>query len=341
LSDARFQQLTHSLPNLVWAADDDGRVTYVNERWHEEHLSSEDLWYEQTRLSSEDRERCANAWESAISEGNIFEIELKLTAQEGTTEHWNLVRAVPFRRPNGSRIGWVGTFTDLTERREREMALKMTEKLALTGRMTSVIAHEINNPLEAITNIHYLLSRVVRDNESALEYIAMADTELKRISGITKQTLRWSKESVQPATAGKAGCLFEEVLRLFAGKIRNRELKVTVSGEDTPIFGVIGQLHQVLANLVSNAIDALPVGGQFSLSARTIQSGIEIVVQDQGQGMSEEVMRHLFQPFYSTKGDLGNGLGLYISQEIVDAMAVRCWLRVWSIKGRSFASSFL
>ena len=318
LSDARFQQLTHSLPNLVWAADDEGRLTYVNERWHSERLRSEGLWYEQTRLSSEDQERCAEVWKTAISEGNKFEMELKLTTEEGTAEHWNLVRAVPFRRPSGSRVGWVGTFTDLTERRERETALKMTEKLALTGRMTSVIAHEINNPLESITNIHYLLSRVVKDNEAALEYIAMADNELERISGITKQTLRWSKESVQPAKAARAGDLFEDVLRLFAGKIRNRELKVTVSGEDTPIFGVIGQLHQVLANLVSNAIDALPVGGQFSLSAGSIENGIEIVVQDEGHGMSEEVRRHLFQPFYSTKGDLGNGLGLYISQEIVE-----------------------
>jgi PAS domain S-box-containing protein len=318
LSDARFEQLTHSLPNLVWASDDEGRLTYVNERWHGEGLRSAGLWYEQSRLSGEDQERCADAWKTAISQGSRFEIELKLTTDEGTTEHWNLVRAVPFRRPNGSRVGWVGTFTDMTERREREIALKMTEKLALTGRMTSVIAHEINNPLEAITNIHYLLSRVVKDNEAALEYIALADNELERISGITKQTLRWSKESVQPAKGGRAGDLFEDVLRLFAGKIRNRELKVKVSGEDTLIFGVIGQLHQVLANLVSNAIDALPVGGRFSLNAGTIDSGVEIVVQDEGHGMSEEVMRHLFQPFYSTKGDLGNGLGLYISQEIVE-----------------------
>jgi signal transduction histidine kinase len=118
----------------------------------------------------------------------------------------------------------------------------------------------------------------------------------------------------------EAGSLFEDVLRLFRGKIQNRGVDVTVSGRDVPVFGVISQLHQVLANLVSNAIDAVPAGGRFSLNAATIQDGFEITVEDEGRGrgMSAEVQRHLFQPFFSTKGDLGNGLGLYISQDIVE-----------------------
>jgi len=318
LSEARFQQLTHSLPNLVWASDDGGRINYVNRRWVEEGLNAQGLWYEQSQLSVEEQGKCAELWAKAVNEGTNFEAELRLEQESDAMEHWNLVRAVPFLRSNGSRAGWVGTFTDLTDRRERELALRMSEKLALTGRMTSVIAHEINNPLEAITNIHYLLGKEVSGNDPALAYIAMAESELERISGITKQTLRWSKESTQEPKLALAGSLFDDVLRLFRGKIQNRGVDVAVSGRDVPVFGVISQLHQVLANLVSNAIDAVPVGGRFSLNAATIQDGFEITVEDKGRGMSAEVQRHLFQPFFSTKGDLGNGLGLYISQEIVE-----------------------
>jgi signal transduction histidine kinase len=195
----------------------------------------------------------------------------------------------------------------------------MAEKLELTGRMTSVIAHEINNPLEAITNLLYLLSTETRANAKSLDYIEKAQYELERISGITKQTLRWSKESVQNAELGKVGTLFEDVVRLFASKTRNRQVTVTIiGGEDVRFYGVVGQMRQVMANLVSNALDAVTVGGHIWLDAVTHEQTMEIVVRDEGAGMSKEVQRQLFQPFFSSKGDLGNGLGLYISNEIVE-----------------------
>jgi signal transduction histidine kinase len=195
----------------------------------------------------------------------------------------------------------------------------MTEKLSLTGRMTSVIAHEINNPLEAIINLLYLLNDRVKGDETARGYIESAESELQRISGITKQTLRWSKESVQRPQYGTAGYLFKDVLQLFAGKIRNREVNVLIeSGEGVRVYGTLGQISQVMANLISNAVQAVAVGGQIILSARDDGDMTEIKIQDNGHGMNDEVLRHLFEPFYSTKGDLGNGLGLYISHEIVE-----------------------
>jgi len=185
--------------------------------------------------------------------------------------------------------------------------------------MTSVIAHEINNPLEAITNVLYLMGQEVRGNPSALNYLEMAQYEIERISGITKQTLRWSKDSIQQAEFATAGELFDDVVRLFAAKIRNRQITVTiVGGEGLRFYGVVGQIRQVMANLVSNALDAVPVGGRVWLEATTGEGELEIVVRDAGEGMSEETQRQLFRPFFSTKGDLGNGLGLYISNEIVE-----------------------
>ena len=315
LSEARFRQLTHTLPNLVWTAADDGTLTYVNQKWIDHGLGQTGSWYERT--VEEDRDRCRELWAKSVWEGTAFEAELRFLSSDNV-ERWNLVRAVPFLHANHSRAGWVGTCTDLTDQREREMALRMTEKLALTGRMTSVIAHEINNPLESITNLLYLLGTHITDDAPAREYIRMAESELERISGITKQTLRWSREGNRVAESGYVSSLFRDVLRLFTGKIRNRQVTVTANLEDeVSYFGVVGQLQQVVANLVSNAIDAVPVGGQIWLEASANEDATEIVVRDAGSGMSEESLRQLFQPFYSTKGDLGNGLGLYISQEIV------------------------
>jgi PAS domain S-box-containing protein len=318
LSEARFKQLTHALPNLVWTADDDGELTYVNQKWRDQGLDDRGRWYEQDRLAEEDQKKCKELWTEAVLKGIAFEAEARFRREIDNTERWNLVRAVPFLRADRSRAGWVGTCTDLTDRHEREAALKMTEKLALTSRMTSVIAHEINNPLASITNLLFLLDSEVQDRGHARDYIRMMETELDRISGITKQTLRWSKESVQKPDYGASIATFQDVLRLFRGKIQNRRVGVVLRGEDVPFFAVVAQIRQVVANLVSNAIDAVPEGGQIWLEASSDNDTVEIAVGDQGCGMSEETQQHLFQPFYTTKGDLGNGLGLYISQEIVE-----------------------
>jgi light-regulated signal transduction histidine kinase (bacteriophytochrome) len=319
LGEARFLQLTNALPHPVWTADDDGQLTYVNQKWLEQGFGNRGRWYEQERLAPEDQHRSGNLWKAAATEGIPFELEVRFHPPLDETERWNLIRAIPYFRADGTRAGWAGTCTDLTDRRQREVALRMTEKLALTGRMTSVVAHEINNPLEAIVNLLYLLNDRVKEDEIARGYIESAESELQRISGITKQTLRWSKESVQKPQYGSAGYLFKDVLQLFAGKMKNKEVKALIEGgEKVRVYGALGQISQVMANLLANAIQAVPVGGLIEISAAEDGGMTEISVRDNGHGMNEEVQRHLFEPFYSTKGDLGNGLGLYISNEIVE-----------------------
>jgi PAS domain S-box-containing protein len=319
LGEARFLQLTNALPHPVWTADDDGQLTYVNQKWLEQGYGSHGRWYEQEGLAREDQNRSGNLWKVAVAEGISFELEVRFHSPSDGVDRWNLVRAIPFVRADGTRAGWAGTCTDLTDRRQRETALRMTEKLAITGRMTSVVAHEINNPLEAIINLLYLLNDRVKEDRTALRYIESVESELQRISGVTKQTLRWSKESVQKPQYGTAGYLFKDVLQLFAGKIRNRRVDVLIEGgEEVRVYGVLGQISQVMANLISNSVQALPVGGQITLNAREDGDVTEIKVRDNGHGMNDESLRHLFEPFYSTKGDLGNGLGLYISHEIVE-----------------------
>ncbi len=333
LSEARFQQLTMAMPNPVWTSNDVGLLTFANQRWHDQGLGTGGLWFDRGRIVEDDHQRCSELWRIAVSSGIEFEMEARFRRFSDQAERWNLIRSIPFLNADGSRAGWIGTCTDLTDQHERERALQISEKLALTGRMTSVIAHEINNPLESITNLLYLLRQELQDDGPARGYISLAEIELQRISGITKQTLRWSRENAQRAEYGTAGALFDDVLRLLAGKIRNREVTVTtLPGRGVRIFGVTGQLQQVLANLVSNAVDAVPVGGRISLGATHAEAMTEIVVSDEGSGMSTEMQLQIFQPFYSTKGALGNGLGLYISQEIIEKHGGR--LVVDSIVGK-------
>jgi PAS domain S-box-containing protein len=319
LGEARFQQLTATLPAKIFTADDEGRLTYVNERWHSQGLSTEGRWFEDQALLPEDVDRCSALWKEAVANNSTFEAEVRLRETSKGPDRWNFVRAIPFRREGAARAGWIGTFIDLTDAKERELALRMNEKLALTGRMTSVIAHEINNPLESITNLLYLLRSELRDEGPASSYITMAESELHRISGITKQTLRWNRESPEVEEVFAASVAIDDVLRLFAGKIRNRGIEVSVKGDrEVKLSGSLGKIRQVLANLVSNAIDAAPVGGHIGIQVLSTETHRGFSISDNGEGISETAMTRLFEPFYSTKGDLGNGLGLYISKEIID-----------------------
>lgn len=326
--EARFHRLTQALPIKIFTVDDAGSLTYVNDRWREAGLRPKGLWYEDPLLDTEDAASFGERWQREVQRGSDFEAELRVASPGGGPERWNFLRITPFQRAGAARAGWIGSLIDLTERKEREMALRMSEKLALTGRMTSVIAHEINNPLEAITNLMYLLRSELPEGGNTGTYISLVESELERISGITKQTLRWNRETSDTPETCCAGIMVEEVLRLFAGKIRNRQIRVTLSGDrETELCGLLGQLRQVLANLVSNAVDAAPLHGQGSIHIELLQnrSGAEgslthtgFSVHDNGPGIPPGIRARLFEPFHSTKGDLGNGLGLYISREIVE-----------------------
>ena len=281
-------------------------------------MSESGVWFADGRLVPEDETRIRNLWEDMVAL-DLDVLEAEVRARSAAGDRWNLVRVTPFRREGKRPAGWVGFLLDLTERREREDALRLAEKLALSGRMTSVIAHEINNPLESITNLMYLLRMEAGETGNAGEYIGMAEAELERISGITKQTLRWNREDRSVEEDFLASAIFTEVLRLLQGKARNRMIAVHKRyAEDTTVHGVIGQIRQVVANLVSNALDAARVGGNVTLHAAYDGDDTVLTVTDDGTGIPEAMRQQLFQPFVSTKGDLGNGLGLYISHEIVE-----------------------
>src|SRR5689334_17600198 len=214
---------------------------------------------------------------------------------------------------------------------ESQDALRRTEKLAVAGRMAASIAHEINNPLAAITNLLYLMS-TSQDIEAIKQYNAMAQEELRRVSDIANQTLRFYRAPNPPELVDLSDVI-DSALTLFRSKLRNQNIKVHrhYAGQ-AEITVSLGELRQVLVNLIANAIDALPKGGNLLLRTSPVphprdgRRGVSISVADDGQGISPEAYKRLFSPFFTTKGTTGTGLGLWLTRDILEHQKgyIRC-----------------
>ena len=252
--------------------------------------------------------------------------DLEITGtNEATGRPWTwIISAYPIHT-SSDQVRWVGLIVmDASDRKRGEEALRKTEKLAATGRLAASIAHEINNPLEAITNLLYLLSNHAELVEPALGYVVMAEHEVRRISEITQQTLRFYRQSTLPARANLSE-LLDSVLSLHQGRLRNLGITVERKYDSTiDIFCFAGELRQVFANLVGNAIDAMSAGGRLVVRARRSRdwsdpqrTGVRFQVADTGSGMKPGVREHIFEPFFTTKEVTGTGLGLWVSSEIV------------------------
>ncbi len=239
---------------------------------------------------------------------------------------------------------------DLSHQKRSEEVLRRTEKLAVAGRLAASIAHEINNPLAAITNCLYLVQQTDLDT-TGRAYLEIAQKELDRVAQITVQTLRFHRQSSRPA-ATRTSDLVETVLALFESRIRRQGVTIERRFRETEsIFAYEGEVRQVIVNLLGNAIDAMPSGG--CITVRTAgtsnwvsgERGLALLVCDNGTGMSLETISRLFEPFYSTKGITGTGLGLWVSKEIVDRhhghIAVRSRLAAGGVPGKTIFRVFL
>jgi PAS domain S-box-containing protein len=220
-------------------------------------------------------------------------------------------------------VGCVLTLTDITGRKRIEEALLRSEKLAVVGRLAASIAHEINNPLEAVTNLLYI-AREAEQLAEVRHYLDSAERELRRVSAITTQTLRFHKQSTSPTDVTCEALLFA-VLSIFQGRLLNSNIRVeTRWANSRPIHCFEGEIRQVLCNLIGNAIDAMHRGGGRLLLRsreghdRAGREGIFLTVADNGPGMSPETSARAFEPFFTTKGFSGTGLGLWVCLEIVE-----------------------
>jgi PAS domain S-box-containing protein len=210
---------------------------------------------------------------------------------------------------------------DITSRLQAEEALRQTEKLAAMGRVAGIIAHEINNPLEAITNAFYLLRDHKSLDEEARHYALLAEQELTRVAHITRQTLSFYRESKQPIKLSVPE-LLDNVLELQARRLQLGRIKLEKRYlTEGSLQGYPVELKQVFLNLIGNAIQAMPHGGRMRVSVRAEQNGsvpgVSISIIDTGSGIRPEDAKHLFEPFFSTKSEKGTGLGLWISRGII------------------------
>jgi signal transduction histidine kinase len=221
-------------------------------------------------------------------------------------------------------VRWVGAvMIDTTERRRSEETLRRTEKLAAAGQLAASIAHEINNPLEAVTNLLFLLQTQTNLDEDAARFTEMAQHEVARVSEIAQQTLRFYRPSTAPALAN-VGEILDSILTLHSGRIHTLRVEVTRRyGKDIQLYCLSGALRQVFANLLTNALDALNGGGRLFIRAERShswkdgRSGVRVVVADTGSGMTEAVRRRIFEPFFTTKLATGTGLGLWVTLDIM------------------------
>jgi PAS domain S-box-containing protein len=251
---------------------------------------------------------------------------LELTGQSAKTGRpWTWLASAYPVRTTPHQVRWVGVIVlDASDRKRSEEALRKTEKLAATGRLAASIAHEINNPLEAITNLLFLLRNFSQLEEPALQYVLMAEHEAKRISEITQQTLRFYRQSTLPTRANMAE-LLGSVLALYRGRLNTLNIQVERDFDpELDLFCFSGELRQVFANLVGNAIDATMGGGRLLVRARRSHNwkepdteGIRFVVADTGTGMEPAVRDRVFEAFFTTKEVTGTGLGLWVSHEII------------------------
>jgi PAS domain S-box-containing protein len=215
--------------------------------------------------------------------------------------------------------------TDLTSQKQAEAALLQSEKLAAVGRLAASISHEINNPLEAVTNVLFLVKNEQHKlSAAAQEYLSTAERELARVSQIATHTLRFHRQSTNPREITPKD-LIQSVLGLYQGRLLNSHIETIFQYRGAgPITCYEGDIRQVLNNLIGNAIDSMRTGGRLILRTRdcsfwrTGARGVRITVADTGHGMSAEVREHIFDAFFTTKGSNGTGLGLWISKGIIE-----------------------
>jgi PAS domain S-box-containing protein len=221
---------------------------------------------------------------------------------------------------------------DLSELKRAESALRQTEKLAAVGRLASSIAHEINNPLEAVTNLLYLIDSA-RIPEEVRRFVRMAQQEIGRVATITTQTLRFHRQSTKAKTVSLSQ-IFEGVLPLFHGRLVNAGISVETQYRNaSPVLCYESDVRQVFTNLLSNAMDATPAGGKITVRVsnatdwRDGKPAVRVTIADTGHGMSAETRKQIFEPFFTTKGITGTGLGLWVSAEILEKHRARVSIR--------------
>jgi PAS domain S-box-containing protein len=293
----------------------------------------------------EDQAITSEALTRALNARDNYRSEYRVRREDGNViwVHSSGTPVFSSEKP-GEVVGMIGTIQDITERRAQEATLKQTEMLAATGRMAATIAHEINNPLEAVTNLIFLAKTNKDIPDSVRKYLNMADEELARVGQIAQQTLGFYRDTSRPLPLDLAAVI-SDVVAVFERRLSYKQMNCRPEFRgNLQIFGLQGELRQAVSNLFLNAIDASSSGGLIRIRAcetRILKTGlpaVSIAVGDSGSGIVDSAKRRMFSPFFTTKQSVGTGLGLWVTKGIVEKHGgfIRYRSRVQSPSGTIF-----
>ncbi|MDP9161172.1 MAG: PAS domain-containing sensor histidine kinase, partial [Acidobacteriota bacterium] len=323
-----------------------GEVDYFNAQWMEfTGLSFEQIrdWGWTQFIHPDDVRENVKVWKHSVESGEPFHFEHRFRSKEGAYR-WHLSRALPFRGDNGKVLMWIGSNTDVHDQKQAEIALLNSEKLAAVGRLAATIAHEINNPLEAVTNLLYLAKKDTSMSERSRSYLQTADKELERVALIAQQTLGFYRDSALPNWV-EVSQTINELLAVYSYKFRNQDLELEKElDESAKVFASAGEFRQVFSNLFINALDSISQRGSGRIRIRVRNSqdwrnsgrtGVRIIIADNGSGISAQHRVKIFEPFFTTKENVGTGLGLWLSSSLVQKYDGRIQVRSRVAPGRS------
>lgn len=273
-------------------------------------LIPEELHYEETEILQKLRAgKRIDHYETTRRKKNGDSVEVSVTIS-------------PIRDESGRVTGASKIARDISDRRRIERLLLQSEKLAATGRMAATIAHEINNPLEAVMNLIFLARQHSETSGKVHQYLLTAEEELERVSHIARQTLGYYRDTGSPIEVHLHD-LIENILTVYHARLLSSEISVDTRFNDLQkILVSKGEMLQVFTNIIANAVDAMRQGGSLTISIRKVIAssgdGIQTVIQDSGTGIEQKHLENIFEPFFTTKGELGTGIGLWVARQLVE-----------------------
>lgn len=347
MSQEKFSRLVNSTTDIVYITDETDKLIYLNEAFSRtlgyvrENYVGRQLrkMLEELMTDNPMNRRALHELSAAAADHAIHHVEV--VARSGDKRMLEINRTI--MRQAGDYRGSQGIVRDITEHRALLQQLVTTERLATTGRLTAGVAHEINNPLQAITSHLSAALQKIQDKQDPGENLRQIREGIERIRQIVRGMLDLHRAPAAPRVAVNLNELVEKVVSLVGRDVREAsvELHLDLAPGLPNIQGSPQELQQVLLNLVLNATEAMPGGGQLTIISRSTETTVELRVQDTGTGISPEHLTQIFEPFFSYKpAGTGTGLGLYLSKNIVEMHQGKISARSRKDKGTTFTLTF-